>query len=97
MTAGPSILEKCWAEADRLVALLMAPDIDKTTTEYQVNTGRLLGLAGTLMLFMDPHFTTEKAVLTEGIRRKKAREAGEFYETAGLGSRRTEAPPTSLR
>lgn len=95
--AGRSLLAQCWEEVDRLVEILMAPGVDKTEIVYHQNSGRLLGMANLLALFMHPHLTTEKEILSEGVRRKKARDAGELYETAGIGSRRLEGPPTSAR
>lgn len=45
-----------------------------------------------IAIFMPPHFRTADEVVKEAVKRFKAKEAGEDYETPGLGTRRYETP-----
>lgn len=52
---------------------------------------RARAIAECIAIFMPPFFTTANDVASEALRRHKAKQAGEEYETPGLGARRYEA------
>lgn len=87
--AQVSILEKIWLHADEKFAELM------NNKDSEILKGYLRGISYTLAAFMPPHFTTPDEVARELKRRYAAIEAGETYETPGIGSLRM-APPTPV-
>jgi hypothetical protein len=57
--------------------------------------GKARGIAEMIAIFMNPHFTDANEVAREAKRRADARaRLDESYETAGLGQRRYEHPPS---
>jgi hypothetical protein len=88
MPAGPSIIEKMWAEADRTFELFNSTPDSMDARRDQLK-GRLRGLCFALSLCMTPHFNTEDEVAREIIKRNKS---GSEYETPGIGVRRYEPP-----
>lgn len=80
-----TLVEKLWD--------MMDADMDQIASggpmaEYHKNHAR--GLADATALFMRPFFETADDIVREVVKRKKARDAGEEYETPGLGARRYE-------
>lgn len=88
---GPSLLEKTWAELDRITALLFNGE------KSEENIGYARGLAFTLSLFMVPHFTTPADIAREASKRYKMKAVDETYETPGLGTRKYEPPPGDFK
>lgn len=91
VTYGPSLLEKTWAELDRITGLL----VEGERSEEGIGYAR--GLAFTLSLFMMPHFTTPADIACEAKKRYKMKLVNEEYETPGLGTRKYEAPPADFK
>lgn len=81
---GPTLVEQMWQELDSVTKNLM----EKTGDEHSV--GYAKGLAWTVSLFMTQLYPTPKDVSREAVVRYKARQAGESYQSAGLGHRRHE-------
>jgi hypothetical protein len=93
MGAGPTLLQQVWDMLDVEVDLIYSERIE--FKDYHKHRARMI--AEVLALFMPPHFRTPDEVAREGIKRYKAREAGDDrYETAGLGSRAFEPPPAAV-
>jgi hypothetical protein len=91
MAHGPSLLSQLWSEMDELTALLL---VGQTTPEESLKAqGRARGVAFSLSLFMAPHLRTEDEVVAEAVKRYQMKQAGEPYETPGLGARIYEPPP----
>jgi hypothetical protein len=92
MAYGPTLLQQYWDELDRVVALLMQNKPEPSYSD-EWTKGYARGLAFTLSLLMVPHFRTQDEIIREAIKRKQMLDAGEEYDTPGLGSRRFEPPP----
>lgn len=86
---GPSLLEKCWAELDRVTARLIDPIL---AGDKEQDKGYAQGLAFTLSLFMAPHLTTSQDIAREAKRRYENKDNPE-YCTPGLAERKYEPPP----
>lgn len=87
---GPSLLEKTWAELDRVTKEIM--EQVHQPAEVGSQRGYAQGLAFTLSLFMAPHLTTPQDVAREAKRRYENRNNPE-YCTPGLAERKYEPPP----
>lgn len=90
-----SLLQQAWAELDELVDKIMDPDT--APTEKNDLQQQAKGISTVLAIFMVPHFEFPHEISKEAKRRYEARVAGEQYETAGLGVRMMEPPPSNWR
>lgn len=98
MSYGPSLLQQLWNKADNTYMELLGWSSTHEPTpeaelDRQVLRGKLIGYCDALALYMVPHFTTQNEIANEIVKRYQKSEAGEEYETAGLGSRTYEPPP----
>lgn len=79
-----TLVQQMWEKLD----LAFQPIAQGMGTEK--DKARARAIAECIAIFMPPFFTTADDVVREAVRRHKADEAGEDYETPGLGSRRYE-------
>lgn len=86
-----TLLEQSWEMLDELVDKIFDGDLPADEKRDLQNQAK--GVAQVLAIFMQPHFEFPHEISLEARKRWQARKAGEPYETAGLGSRRTEPPP----
>lgn len=98
MSYGPTLLQQLWDKADAALLELMGwsshhENTPESELDRQVLRGKLMGYCEALALYMVPHFRTDIEVANEVVKRYQKKEAGEEYETAGLGSRTYEPPP----
>lgn len=95
MSHGPSLLQQTWDDVDALFAQYMVEreNASGAAPGQTAITSRIRGICSVLARFMVPHLTTEDEVLAEVVKRYNAKQAGEEYETPGLGSRIYEPPP----
>jgi len=91
MSYGPTLLQQTWDKLDFLMDELK--DIDRGDYNTDAIKGEMRGVAFVLSLFMQPHFTTVQDIAREAKKRYEMRQAGEEYESPGLGSRTYEPPP----
>ena len=82
-----TLVEQVWDKADHAVDELSRPN--NPSAEYYKAQAR--AYAECLAIFMTPFLDSPDAVVRELMRRKEARDAGEEYETKGLGHRRYES------
>lgn len=91
---GPTLLQQLWDEADSKYAEFRPLKAGEGhASEVAILQGQLRGLAFALSLFMQPHLTSVADVSREVAKRYQMKQAGEEYETPGLGSRIYEPPP----
>ncbi|HEY6021860.1 MAG TPA: hypothetical protein VIY48_18950 [Candidatus Paceibacterota bacterium] len=81
-----TLVEQLWAMMDNVM-----DEITKGGPSLEYNKARARGLADATALFMAPFFKTGDEIVQEVVKRKKARDAGEEYETPGIGARRYES------
>lgn len=84
----PTLLESLWAKLDEDVRAIMAGSVNAEYCKAHAS-----GLSEAIALLHAPYFETKEEVSREALKRHKEREAGNDYETPGLGSRRNELPP----
>lgn len=86
-----TLVEQVWEKLDaEMDNLMKTPSGHANTIAIKA---RLRAFAEVLAIFMTPHFTSADDIAREAGRRYKNRD-DETYETAGLKSRRFEAPPS---
>lgn len=95
-----TLVQQVWDRADAHYAKLQdfkenMVDEETSPRRYCTVKGALNELCWTLSIFMVPHFTSAKEVGEELRRRYDAKQAGEDYETPGLGALRYSPPPGS--
>lgn len=93
MGAGPSLLQRTWEKLDREVDAIKRPD----TIDPEYHKTRAVALAEVLAMFMVPYFSTTQEVSAEALRRWKARQNGEEYETLGLGAHALSLPKPAVQ
>jgi len=90
-----TLVETMWAildnEFDKLIALNSERD-GKNDDLRAFAQHRLRGMAEMTALYMSPHFRDADEIAREVVHRKQMRDAGQPYETPGIGSRRYEMP-----
>jgi hypothetical protein len=84
-------LSPMWAELDRLVDFVKKEDEDPA--ERGKASQQAKGLAFALATLMPPFFSTVEEISHEALVRWEKRQAGEDYETPGLGRLRFKVPP----
>lgn len=100
-----TLVEQMWHRLDSIMdelALLPKNTAEMDPEEYREHEifeanlkGKARGVAEMIAIFMNPHFTDANEVAREAKRRADARaRQDESYETAGLGQRRYEHPPS---
>lgn len=83
-----TLVERMWEMADEGYEKLI------TATEPDDKLkGELRGYAEMIALFMSPYFKSANEIVHEVVKRWKMKEAGERYETPGIGARMYETPP----
>lgn len=86
-----TLVEDMWHKAD--AAYLRITEEDISEVELAQRKGTVRGMCEMIAIFMVPHFKTGNEVGRELMKRAAAHQAGEDYETPGLGGRRYEPPP----
>lgn len=95
--AGRSLLEQAWEELDRAYEYMLSCTQPHQADEINATREYMRGMSTILLLWMSPHITSSQDMAREVVKRKKARDAGEVYETPGLGIRRFDPPPGMVR
>lgn len=86
-----TLVEQIWDKLDaEMVKIKSAPTSSAEQVDVLQATQRARAFAEVLAIFMVPHFRTADDIAREAAKRYKAKQAGEDYETPGLGSRRYE-------
>jgi hypothetical protein len=92
-TYGPeytmSLLAEVWEQLDVSVTYLKE---NPNGVEAEWHKAYAQGLAFVLAKFMTPHFRTPKEVSAEALKRYNEREAGRYYDTPGIASKRYVLP-----
>jgi hypothetical protein len=83
-----TLLEQAWEKADLVYDRLCSAETEEQSKPL---AAQLNGMCQVIALFMPPLMRTPAEVGTEIRKRKNMRDAGEHYETPGLGSRRYES------
>jgi hypothetical protein len=91
---SPTLVEQMWIEIDALYNKLNNDNVMNSDQVLQLK-GHMRGLCWAIRLFMNPYFRTTDEVVREVHKRHVMREAGEAYETPGLGTRSGEPIPGS--
>lgn len=86
-----TLVEDMWHKAD--AAYLRITEENLSAEELAKRKGVVRGMCDMIAIFMVPHFKTADEVGRELLKRAAAHQAGEEYETPGLGGRRYEPPP----
>lgn len=89
MNAGESLLLRTWELLDSKVEVIMAPqqgpgdnELEAAARERAKYEAR--GIAETLAILMQPFLTEADEVVRHAVKRHKAKQAGEVYDTPGL-------------
>lgn len=92
-SVAKTLLETVWDQFDGTIDAIKTPDplLDQMALENL--KGQARAYSRMLAVFMVPQFTSEEEIAREGMKRWKMRQAGEEYDTPGLGARRYEGPP----
>ena len=90
-----TLIEQCWDMADDAYAKLQ---VCEDPIKLEQLRGELKGISKTIAIFMPPFFRTMQEVAEEIRKRFTMKDAGQSYETRGLGHRQFEfekvKPPT---
>lgn len=81
-----------WRELDELLDKLKADEAELGGMHVALR-GEVRGLCRALSILMPPFFTTVKDVAMEANKRWEKRQAGEDYETPGIGRLKFQRPP----
>lgn len=84
-------LTPIWRMLDREMDLVYDPEAEPRAREDAKEAAR--GYAGALSILMPPFFTTPKEIILEAKVRHEKRQAGEDYETPGIGRFKWKRPP----
>lgn len=84
-------LQFIWKDLDEIMDVLM---VTETPSEERVEwQGRARGLAQALAILMPPFFHDPDEIAQEALVRWEKKQAGEEYETPGIGRLRFQSPP----
>lgn len=86
-------LEPIWAKLDAEVDTIKAETTDYPTDKFTQARYRARGLAEALAILMPPFFTTGDEIVREAMVRWEKRQAGQPYETPGIGRFKWNRPP----